>query len=303
MKATERYYRQLISFPLPLFWNRLTVKAHPTAKNLQKKDELIKKQLEKDLFDTLNTIPRREESIKHNKTVWVMWQQGFDNAPEIVKLCRQSLDKFLPKDVQVVELTDKNITDYIQVPEYIYKKYQKGIISRAHYSDVLRCMVLKEYGGMWIDSTVFLTAPLDEKIFELPFWTVKNSQPLVSNFDWSMYIMGGVNTLIFDVLSDLLDKYWDKYNVEIDYLFLDYLMDLMRENDPRINNLIDQVPVSNRHVLTLGDKIKEGASEKELDKLLQSDTEIFKLSYRLEAYSETYDYFTKEANRILKERS
>ncbi|WP_374188006.1 capsular polysaccharide synthesis protein [Streptococcus pneumoniae] len=32
-------------------------------------------------------------------------------------------------------LTEENISDYIDIPDYITDKYKKGSISRAHYSD------------------------------------------------------------------------------------------------------------------------------------------------------------------------
>ena len=182
---------QATTFPLSLSWNRLKLKFFPTPQNLKRKDELIKKQLYKDFDFILDALPNREEKIHHHKIVWVMWQQGFDKAPSLVRLCRQTLDKFLPKNVHVVELDDTNVYQYIDVPSIIQKKYSQGIISRAHYSDIVRCLILKEYGGIWIDSTVLLTGNMDASIFDKKFWTVKQNRPVVSNFRWSTYAMGG----------------------------------------------------------------------------------------------------------------
>lgn len=302
MNKIKKYCEQLTSFPLALTLNRFKVKMNPTVKNLEEKDKLIKAELSRSLSSVLGNISNYREQIHNNKTVWVMWQQGFVQAPSLVKLCRKSLDVFLPKDVKIIELDDSNIGDYVSIPDNIYKKYCEGIISRAHYSDIVRCLILKEYGGLWIDSTVLLTAPLDSNVFEDSFWSIKQSKPIVSNFNWSMYMLGGVNNLIYSVLGDLLIQYWNIYDVEIDYLFLDYLMDLMRENDDRIKQMIADVPCGNDEVLTLCDVVRQGESLETIKSLLNSSTKIFKMTYRLPENTEAYQLFVSEVEHIMENK-
>ena len=41
-------------------------------------------------------------------------------------------------DKNIVILTNENINDYVQLPDYIVEKYDKGIIPKAHFSDAIR---------------------------------------------------------------------------------------------------------------------------------------------------------------------
>lgn len=299
MDRLNRQIKQLKSFPLMVNLNKIAVKIFPTVKNLNVKDKLIKKQLYRDLYPILDNLSTRKEYFHNERIVWVMWQQGFDMAPALVKMCRKSLDKFLPKDVSIIELDDNNVNQYINIPIVIQKKYEEGIISRAHYSDIVRCLILKEYGGIWMDSTILLTEKFDSEIFMKKFWTIKQKNPIVSNFSWAMYALGGTSNLIYGSLSDLLIQYWKLYDVEIDYLFLDYLMDLMRESDARIEKMISEVPTGNEDVLTLTEAIHDNADPKVIDSLLNGSTKIFKMTYRLNEHMESYKYFAKKINSIL----
>ena len=91
-----------------------------------------------------------------NYKIWVCWLQGKDNMPEVVKLCYDNLLNKI-KDKEIVLITFENLKNYVEIPDYIYKKYQEGKILPAHFSDIVRCALLSKYGGMWIDSTIFVT--------------------------------------------------------------------------------------------------------------------------------------------------
>ena len=91
------------------------------------------------------------------KKVWVLWLQGEENAPEIVKACIASTKRAF-KGYEYKVLDKSNIHDYIELPDYIEEKYKKGIITHAHYSDIVRVALLSQYGGVWVDATVYCTA-------------------------------------------------------------------------------------------------------------------------------------------------
>ena len=86
--------------------------------------------------------------------IWFCWLQGLENAPVLVKKCYQSLEENLT-DKEIIVLTEENYREYVRFPEYIQKKIDSGIITRTHMSDLLRLELLIQYGGTWIDATVF----------------------------------------------------------------------------------------------------------------------------------------------------
>lgn len=103
------------------------------------------------------------------KIIWWCWLQGEEQAPPLCKACLKSLQQNYPDyDIRVV--TSANLHDYVHMPEYIEAKYKAGKIKAAHYSDILRTLLLIEYGGAWIDSTVFSSKRAEDLLTEPLFF-------------------------------------------------------------------------------------------------------------------------------------
>lgn len=96
------------------------------------------------------------ESKMSNK-VWVCWFQGIENAPNLVKKCYKSLQENL-YDKEIVLITSENMNKYVQFPNYIIEKWNAGLITNTHMTDLLRLELLIRYGGMWVDATVLCTS-------------------------------------------------------------------------------------------------------------------------------------------------
>ena len=96
----------------------------------------------------------------------------FFQTSEIGEIKINTEDNLL--DFNIVILCENNIKDYINLPDHIMKKYFEGKISRTHFSDILRVAILAQYGGLWLDSTVFCTDGLfAEKIIKYPLFVYK----------------------------------------------------------------------------------------------------------------------------------
>lgn len=98
-----------------------------------------------------------------NKQIWIFWEQGWDNAPLICKICRDSWIN--NNSTWKINLLDKNnLNDYIN-PEELIKNFWK-IEPIQIRSDIIRLLLLKKFGGIWIDSTCLCNKPLDKWIFK-----------------------------------------------------------------------------------------------------------------------------------------
>lgn len=104
------------------------------------------------------SIPSQTSPNDDTKYIWQCWLQGVDTAPDIVKACLKSVEKHKKKEQKVVIITSDNFDQYVNLPQYIIKKWKDGIISNAHFADILRINLLSRYGGYWIDATCLLTA-------------------------------------------------------------------------------------------------------------------------------------------------
>lgn len=93
------------------------------------------------------------------KRIWIYWQQGFENAPEIVKLCAESW-KTLNPDYEVTLLDESNLGNFISIPREF--NLSRKPISLQLYSDFIRLELLTQHGGVWVDSTVYCAKSLNE---------------------------------------------------------------------------------------------------------------------------------------------
>ena len=101
--------------------------------------------------------------------IWFYWNESLEKAPKIVRICLKSIKMHIP-DMDVVILDKNSVKKYIKLPEHVLKKYEDGIICEAHFSDIVRINLLNEYGGMWLDSTVFLTGAIPEDMLNADFF-------------------------------------------------------------------------------------------------------------------------------------
>nr|USW91377.1 putative glycosyl transferase [Streptococcus pneumoniae] len=166
--------------------------------------------------------------------VWICWFQGEERPPELIRTCIQSMrTHFLGREIIV--LTEENISDYIDIPDYITDKYKKGSISRAHYSDILRVELLCRYGGLWVDVTVLNTGG-DFSNLELPLFVYKSldlsrkdSQAIVAS---SWLISSYSNHPILLYARKLLWEYWRRKNSLCNYFLFHIFFTIATELYP-----------------------------------------------------------------------
>lgn len=151
-----------------------------------------------------------DEYLPDKDVIWCCWLQGLKQAPLIVQLCIESLKRF-GKEVRI--LTAENISEYVEIPDYIMRKWKEGAMTDTHFSDILRIELLAERGGLWIDATVFCSDSgaiiniLDG--IDLFAYSFAMRMDLTKNilFDsWFLY-SSKRNTIITET-RDMLREYW-----------------------------------------------------------------------------------------------
>lgn len=284
------------------------------AKLIKLKDEHVQEWLADNFSSLLNQID--EKQVKLNlpqKVIWTMWLQGVNQMPEIVKLCNQSVEINKGTYKHIV-LTNNNLTDYIEIPEYIFDKWENGIISNAHFSDYIRICVLEKYGGIWLDATVLLNNPFSDKMIEnYPQYHAKGIKSFNNDFlyfeshNWESYFLarfGKSNIYIF--LKESLEMYWKKYNKEIDYLFLNHLAFLARSKSEVIQKEYEAIPINNCEIENLYSLLSESTTNIKYQNIMKSgNTNLFKLNHRhefssvKENHETVYGYF-KQIYKIVR---
>lgn len=204
---------------------------------LQKIEPFLEQRYYHFMQDRKEYYKGKELERKKSQIIWFCWLQKMEHAPPIVKACLNSLRRNLP-DRKIIVNDNENWKQYVELPEYIINKWEKGRIPAALFSDLLRLELLIRYGGTWIDSTVLCTGLNDnqndnEKFLDADLflfqYTKRGSIP-VSISNW--FITSCTNNEILMVLRDMLYAYWKDYDCTLNYYIFHLFFSMLSKEFP-----------------------------------------------------------------------
>lgn len=258
------------------------------------------KYVEKKYKKFLNKLEYTKNTNQFSNKVWWCWFQGEENAPDLNKACLKSLRKNL-FDREIIVITDKNYKKYIELPEYIYEKYNKGIITKTHFSDILRANLLVKYGGTWIDSSVLCTSYdkdlFDNNLFVYQNWKTGDNSIVAS----SWFITSEVNNPILKDTLYLLNEYWKKHDYLVNYFLFHFFFTMASKKYNEQWKKIDRFSNIPPHILQF-----ELLEEYSIDRFKQIEkmSSFHKLNQKLDFSkckgNTNYDYIIK---KYLKEQN
>lgn len=217
--------------------------------------------------------------------IWTSWWQGEDCAPELVKVCIESQRKaFASLGTEVIVLTKDNWNQYIDLPQHIMDKLESGRITITHFSDILRAELLKRYGGLWIDATVFCTKPIDTSVLNEGLFTVKchDSSEFLTLQRWSGFLFGDrENSKLFTFMAEAFSYYWQRKDALVAYLLIDYIIAIAYAHFSDVREQIDDIPTSNKNLWCMLRRLNQPYEKAEWDKMI-FETTFLKLSYKAE---------------------
>ena len=297
----EKILTKLAKFPLK-FLQPLV------SKGFIAKHNAILSFLEKDFREFLNNYPFASGSTeieKAPKQIFALWFQGREAAPPLVRATLKSQEEFAKLyGYDYIFLDQENLEQYFQIPSELSQKVANKEIDYIKLSDLIRCSLLAELGGVWFDSTLYVTKHSEAAYLQNKFYTIpargKEWYPkYVANNRWAMFcISGSKGNLIFKYLRDMQIAYFSKYSLPIDYFLIDYLLDIGYRHSLEIRNQIDAVPHNNQGLYFIANHINETVDEMQLLTAMK-ETQLFKCSYKLNEIMEGDTYYHRLINQKL----
>ncbi|GAX05140.1 capsular polysaccharide synthesis protein [Secundilactobacillus pentosiphilus] len=292
-KIVKKFYNDAKNFSLELAilhfketLSRYTWYTMPPKAYLRK-DEIVLEFLKRNYGEV-----QVDDSISiqtSSPNIWVFWYQGEKQMPDLVRATYSSVKKH-SNGHKVILITKDNIETYTHFPELLKNKVKEGSISIAQYSDIIRATLLSTYGGLWLDATVFVKKDIPEDIFRKNIFTIKNNPNKedalfyisVAHLRWTTYVLGGVaNHPLFNYMKTVLIEYNCREKSLIDYLLVDYTIELAMEKSSKIKKDIDNIPISNTNKEELVNCLFAKFPDKKTKSILESNTIFFKLSYKI----------------------
>lgn len=218
--------------------------------------------------------------------VWMLWWQGIDEAPEIVKICIESVKANIGSRPLIL-LEQKNYREYVQVPQRYNDLLKDEQITRTQYSDILRLNLLYQQGGIWLDSTCLLTDRMMSEISNLSFFSIRHGMdkeyPMSKGLWTSSVLAAGKGNNRIELFLEIYDRYFEKHDTLVDYLLTDYIFAVCCDNCPDVEAMFCQVPENNQNVNELLSILNDPYDEQIVKEKLEH-TFMNKLSWKYPVY-------------------
>lgn len=201
-------------------------------------------------IEKASVVAKKPELIG-KKIIWQFWQQGIDdNTPKLVRACFSSVQKFRG-EYEVIILSKELLNDYIELPDFVWEKFGTGGFDFPKIANLVRLHLLSAYGGVWLDATIYLTAPINKEWLQKDFFVLQRSEippkdlKNFTKFDplglsWtsesyvrmqnSFMIAQPHNKIIDDLISIHLE-YWKKETQIGHYFFFQIMFNRMMQYD------------------------------------------------------------------------
>ena len=189
--------------------------------------------------------------------IWQFWQQGVDqNTPSPVRTCLDSVQRHR-NGYEVIVVSKDTLNNYVtELPGFIWEKFGTGGFDFPKIANLVRLQLLSAYGGVWLDSTIYLTGPLPENWLNQDFFALQRAaQPPADYafyyrsdpffFNWNpdsqvkllnSFMVAKPHHKIIDDLLSMHVAYWKKEPEIHHYFFFQLLFNRMVQR-PEWKNL------------------------------------------------------------------
>lgn len=215
--------------------------------------------------------------IQEDSPIWIFWWQGEETMPPVVRSCYKSVLKNAEKH-PVILITENNITEYVEIPQYIYEKIRDRKMTLTHFSDILRENLLYKHGGIWMDATIYMTAPFSKEMYKYEYYSIKGA---FEEWEWTGFFQAtGKGNVFAKAVSHLFNCYWKEHDCLISYLLIDCFLAVARKHSPVIDQMIKDLPQKDASIFLLNDQYLDKTYDVDEMEALSNKTNLHKLSYK-----------------------
>lgn len=222
--------------------------------------------------------------------IFIYWHQGWENAPIVSKKCSETWN-INKDDYNIIKLDNNNLKNYIDLD--IFKL--PNSISLASLSDVIRITLLKEYGGIWVDSTLYCNKKITNWINPQSFFAF--SYPVPERMVSSWFLHSNKNNYIIEKWYEQTLWHWRNIGHNHDYFWFHNLFNKCYNNDDKfkfewdsVNNKIsaDVNQKKGPHRFTpYNIEFNKKINDSIIEDIESDDSPVFKLNWTFNVISDT----------------
>ena len=192
--------------------------------------------------EAAHDVPEDVPAHAEPRRVFTLWLQGEEQAPPLVRACLDSIRRNC--GAELVVLDGQTLFDWVSLPEDIVRKWKEGKIKPAHFSDICRVELLYRHGGVWMDATDYLDAPLPEWLWASDFFVYLGGDTLKGAYGGiqNCFIRGAKDAYLLKVWREAIFAYWKAEDSSVDYFVHQLLFSQAVAANPRAAELFAQMP-------------------------------------------------------------
>jgi hypothetical protein len=218
------------------------------------------------------------------KIIWMLWLQGWDNAPKVAQACRKSWEYRNPGWVV-------QCLDLLTLEHFLPKDIVENILSTPKeveaLSDQIRLELLHRYGGVWVDATAICAKPMDDWLADaMPHGFFAFAKPAPERMLSTWFIAAEKGSYVIEKWREASWSYWHGRTVRDTYFWVHERFADAYASDINFRTLWDNTPqISALHAFHFGpnDAALLGVLPSGIEDLLFSQSyPVFKLTHKFD---------------------
>lgn len=159
-----------------------------------------------------------------------------------MKACYRSMRRELKQELVILD--EKTVFDLITLPNYIVEKWKAGLIRHAHFTDICRVELLYKYGGVWIDSTDFITSPIPKEIMDADFFMFLAGKKVAAWFSFvqNCFIRARKGDPLLGYWREAIFTYWKNEDRTVNYFIHQLIFRFIIEHNNQAQSLFGEMP-------------------------------------------------------------
>jgi hypothetical protein len=239
---------------------------------------------------SLESAPLLCEDIEKNNTIWVLWWQGENQAPPLVRECIAGMRRH-SNGHPVIVLDKDNYKNYVKLPQIIETRFsqydkdnsllKKWTLDITKKSNIIRTYLLYYYGGLWCDATIMMTKDVTEDLFTEQWSTLgQDNNWYIGRGKWSTFFMGATAGNGFVKYNyDTHIEYWTHKKYYVHYLMTDHMFDIAAKERTALRRMVDEVKTGNKKCLTVNHSHETACEKSEAEEFFRHQR-YHKLSWK-----------------------
>ena len=217
------------------------------------------------------------------KTIWMLWLQGWDEAPAIVQACHASWQRKNPGwDIQALDLE----TLQHALPKETLNRIFATDKAPEAISDQIRIELLGLHGGVWADASTLCVVPLDSWLYgHMASGFFAFERPIPERMIASWFLASTEQNYIIAAWRDVVRAYWRGRDVRHDYFWFHQLFGALYDADPGFKQMWDVTPTlpaaHPMHFAPEDSRLYEPPTPMHLQCLKTPPSPVFKLTHKL----------------------